>query len=146
MVAAFNRVQIENITSHQVPERGKRGKIYKIDFPQMLVHPPSTLLLVGNLIVLPAQDCTESPKISCALKSLTALELFDTWNQRNEDLRYTHYTATGASRIDRMYATRNMDKKQCEICAVAFSDHLAVILHTKCLATTNNLGEGSYAR
>jgi exonuclease III len=142
MVATFNGVQIANIYAPLgAGKRKEKEDFYNIDVPQLLGHPPSTFLLVGDFnCVLHAQDCTGSPNISRALKSLLGgLELFDTWDQRNENRRYTHYTATGASRIDRIYATGNMmDKKpSTEICAVAFSDHLAVNLLTKCLATTN---------
>jgi exonuclease III len=146
MVATFNGVKIANIYAPGARKRKEREDFYNIDFPQVLDHPPSTLLLVGDFnCVQHAQDCTGSPNISRALKSLlTGLELFDTWDQRNENRRYMHYTATRASRVDRIYATRNMmDKKQStEICAVAFSDHLAVILHTKCLTTTTTWGRG----
>jgi hypothetical protein len=43
---------------------------------------------------------------------------------------YTHYTATGASGIDRIYATRNIISKKLgvETVAAAFTDHHAVIL------------------
>jgi hypothetical protein len=43
---------------------------------------------------------------------------------------YTHYTAQGASRIVRIYLTRQLlkSKQGVESIAAAFTDHLAVIL------------------
>jgi hypothetical protein len=43
---------------------------------------------------------------------------------------YTHYTPTGAPRIDRIYVTRNiLSKKQgVETVAAAFTDHFSVVL------------------
>jgi exonuclease III len=114
MVATFNGVQIANIYAPSgARKRKEREDFYNIDVPQLLGHPPSTLLLVGDFnCVLNAQDCTGSPNISRALKSLlTGLELVDTWDQRNENPRYSHYTATGASMIGRIYAARNMTEK-----------------------------------
>jgi len=44
---------------------------------------------------------------------------------------YTHLISTGASRIDRIYVTRNQrtKKRGAEMLAAAFTDHFAVSLH-----------------
>jgi exonuclease III len=114
MVATFNGVQIVNIYAPSGAGNRKEGEeFYNIDVPQLLGHPPSSLLLAGDFnCVLHAQDCTGTPNISRELKSLlTGLEIVDTWDQKNGNRRYTHYTATRALRIVRMYATRNMIAK-----------------------------------
>jgi len=43
---------------------------------------------------------------------------------------YTHYTPTGASRIDRIYVTTKImfKKEGVETVAAAFTDHLTVVL------------------
>jgi hypothetical protein len=38
------------------------------------------------------------------------LDLKDTWDQRQGNRSYTHYTSTGDARIDRIYASREMMK------------------------------------
>jgi hypothetical protein len=89
-------------------------------------------------------DCTGTPTISRTLRNLVAgLDLQEAWDQRRGNRLYTHYTFSGASRIDRIYATREMKvKKSIEICTEAFSDHLAVILHTGCMTATTTRGRG----
>jgi hypothetical protein len=93
MVAAFNGEQMANISSPSgAGKRKEREDFNTIDVPQLLGHPPSTLLLLVDFnCVLHAQDCTGSPNISSALKFLlTGLKLFDNWDQRSENRQYTH--------------------------------------------------------
>ena len=49
---------------------------------------------------------------------------------KKERNTYTHYTATGASRIDRIYVTRGLKRRQqgAEAVAAAFTDHFTVTL------------------
>ena len=51
---------------------------------------------------------------------------------------YTHYTGRGASRLDRIYTTRNLrDNKQgIKMRVAAFTDHLAVVLRIELEVTT----------
>jgi hypothetical protein len=59
------------------------------------------------------------------------MDLIDAWDRGNNTPAYTHFTATGAARIDRIYITRPLleAKKNTLIHATAFTDHFAVILH-----------------
>ena len=58
------------------------------------------------------------------------MKLFDVWEATQPRNVYTHYTPTGASRIDRIYVTENLiiRKQGVATVAAAFTDHLAVIL------------------
>ena len=53
------------------------------------------------------------------------------WQTHTSCPVYTHYINNGASRFDRIYATKSLldRKKGAETVAAAFSDHLAVIVH-----------------
>ena len=52
------------------------------------------------------------------------------WEANPERGIYIHYSRQGASRLDRIYATRNLSdrKKGVETVVAAFTDHLAVVL------------------
>ena len=58
--------------------------------------------------------------------------------------QYTHFTSTGASRIDRIYVTRNLRTKQrgVETLAAAFTDHFAVSLRLSLDASSTLRGKG----
>ena len=58
------------------------------------------------------------------------LALTDTWQGNPTHKLYTHYSASGATRIDQIYATRELfERKLCVEAIVApFTDHLAVYL------------------
>jgi hypothetical protein len=51
------------------------------------------------------------------------------WETSQERATYTHYTSLGASRIDRIYGSRNLSrqKRSAETRVAAFTDHLAVV-------------------
>ena len=53
-------------------------------------------------------------------------ELLDMWPEND----YIHYSPMGATRIDRVYTTKELSTKKvgAETVAAAFTDHLAVIL------------------
>lgn len=56
--------------------------------------------------------------------------LHDAWQANSVHTAYTHYTASGASRLDRLYVTGALLARQLrvETVAAAFTDHLAVVL------------------
>jgi len=61
---------------------------------------------------------------------MQGLNLIDVWEATPTRTAYTHYTATGASRIERIYVTHDLRRGQqgAETVAAAFTDHFAVIL------------------
>ena len=58
------------------------------------------------------------------------LDLIDVWEATPARTAYTHYTTTGASRIDRIYVTHDLRRRQqgAKTVVAAFTDHIAVIL------------------
>jgi len=58
------------------------------------------------------------------------LQLRDTWQGNPTRKVYTHYSASGATRIDRIYATRELLERKLGVEAIVapFTDHLAVCL------------------
>ena len=60
------------------------------------------------------------------------------WETSQEHATYTHYTSRGASRIDRIYVSRNLSrhKRGAETRVAAFTDHLAVVIRIALEATT----------
>ena len=55
---------------------------------------------------------------------------------------YTHYTRSGAARLDRIYVSRQINGRKygIETAVAAFTDHLAVILRIALNVTTVQLG------
>jgi len=56
--------------------------------------------------------------------------MVDVWDVNQGRIIYTHYTAQGASRLDRIYLSRQMlkSKQGVESIASAFTDNMAVLL------------------
>jgi endonuclease/exonuclease/phosphatase family metal-dependent hydrolase len=63
---------------------------------------------------------------------------------RKQQEKDTHYTATGESRIDRIYTTKALMSRETSIetLAVAFTDHNAVILRIAIDFPTQHRGRG----
>jgi exonuclease III len=103
------------------------------------------MILAGDFNCTLAQtDCTGTPNNSAALnKLIKGLGLTDAWNPQTRE-SYTHYTATGASRIDRIYTTIALlsRKTGIETMAVAFTDHNAVILRIALNLPIQHRGRG----
>ena len=59
-----------------------------------------------------------------------------------ERATHTHYTSRGASRIDRIYASRNLSrhKRDAETRVAAFTGHLAMVIRIALGATTMRRG------
>jgi len=77
---------------------------------------------------------------------INGLKLKDAWDPNKNPFGFTHYTATGATRIDRMYLSEDLirHKQGTETIAAAFTDHLAVLFRIQ-LATPRTLrGKGRW--
>jgi endonuclease/exonuclease/phosphatase family metal-dependent hydrolase len=112
--------------------RVDREHFYNSELPSMMRHTPGALLLGGdfNCTKTPA-EATGQPSPSKALSELIRrMDLKDTWSHNYNQPIYTHYTHTGASRLDRIYASSALlaRKVKSVILPVAFTDHHAVIL------------------
>jgi len=90
-------------------------------------------------------DLTSNFNYSRALNELVhVFDLVDMWATAPERGVYTHYTLQGASRLDRIYMSRNLSGKKCgtEKVVTAFTDHLAVALRIALNVTTVRPGQG----
>ena len=68
--------------------------------------------------------------IRALTRLVTGLDLMDVWDMNQGQMIYTHYTAQGVSRLDRIYLSRQLlkSKQGMESIAAAFTDDLAVML------------------
>jgi hypothetical protein len=134
ILGTFHDMKILNVCAPSgTTRRREREEFFNTDIPRLLLRPHDTLIISGdfNCVVNPT-DTTGTLHFSRALpKLLTGLELRGTWNRGNNQPLYTHYTPTGAARLDRIYISKNLiqAKKSTIIYATVFTDHLAVVLH-----------------
>jgi hypothetical protein len=90
------------------------------------------MLVAGdfNCVLHPA-NCPGHTNYSRALVTLVRdFELHDVWDTSRSRTGYTHYAPRSASRLDRIYVTEHLlaRKQGVETVALAFTDHLAVVL------------------
>jgi exonuclease III len=107
--AQFNDIKIVNIYALSGSEKKReRDDFYNNDVALLLVHPNPHMILAGDFnCVFSNSDCTDSPLISRALPNLAKrLELIDLWDATRGRQIFTHYTAQGATRIDRIYLSK----------------------------------------
>jgi hypothetical protein len=104
------------------------------------------MILGGDFnCVLAKTDCTGHFNFSRVLNALVkGFDLVDMWEATLERGVYTHYTRQGASRLDRIYVTRNLSQKMVgtETVMAAFTDHLAVVLRIALDVETIRRGTG----
>ena len=122
-------------------KRHERENFFTNELAYLLPTCPTEILLAGdfNCLISPA-DCTGSPNLSKALASTIAvLALRDAWEQSSQKHRYTHYTNSGATRIDRIYIKNPLKKRKqgAETIIAPFSDHLAVVIRLTYSHQTN---------
>jgi endonuclease/exonuclease/phosphatase family metal-dependent hydrolase len=114
-----------------VERRAERKHFFNVE---LLILPltPTALIIAGNFnCILEACDTMGSAPRSAALERLTTwLRLQDAWDRTNRNRGFTHY-AQSASRLDHIYVTERLhcEKIGVETAIVAFTDHMAVILH-----------------
>ena len=112
--------------------RKEREDFFNIDVPHLIPPNDTEMILAGDFnCVLAHEDCTGQRNYSRTLKRMVCgVGLIDVGAATPTRIIYTHFTSTGASRIDRIYVTRNLRTKQCgvETLAAAFTDHFAVSL------------------
>jgi len=143
--ADFQNVTILNIYAPSGAERGRdRENVFSNELPYLLRGIPPSLLIGGDFIsFITNLDATGHPNYSRALQEfIRGFDLLDTWEKSQERATYTHYSSRGASRIDRIYASRNLSrqKRGAETRIAAFTDHLAVVIRIVLEATTMRRG------
>jgi exonuclease III len=147
MAAILNGTWIVNIYApFGAEKKNERETFYNTDLTYILPTTHADMILEDDFnCILSKTDSTGSNNYSRALANVAnGLGLIDAWNTSTSRRMYTHYTTTGASRIDRIYATINIMSKKLgvEIVAAAFPDHHAVILRIAISATLTLCGRG----
>jgi exonuclease III len=144
MATQFQYVTIVNIYAPSGAERRDRENFVSNELPYLLRDIPPSLLVGGDFNCVRTNiDATGHPNYSRALQEfIRGFDLLDTWETSQERATYTHYTSRGASRIDRIYASRNLSrhKRGAETRVAAFTDHLAVVIRIAFEATTMGRG------
>jgi exonuclease III len=110
MAAIPNGTWIVNIYAPSGAEKKNgRESFYNTDLTYILHTTHADMIIAGDFnCILSKRDSTGTNNYSRALANiLNGLGLIDAWNTSTSRRMYTYYTATGASRIDRIYATRN---------------------------------------
>jgi len=112
-------------------KRQERECFYSNELPYLLRASPSNMIVGDFNCVLNQTGRTGHFNNSKALDGLVrGFDLHDMWRENLLRTVFTHYTPMGASRIDRIYTTRNTSDKKIgvETVAAVFTDHLAVVL------------------
>jgi len=147
MAGILNGIWIVNIYAPSGAEKkNERETFYGTDLTYILPTTHAGMFLAGDFnCILSKTDSTGTNNYSRALTNIVSgLGLIDAWITATSRRMYTHYTTTGASRIDRIYATRNIMSKKLgvETVAAAFTYHHTVILRLTISAPLTKRGRG----
>jgi hypothetical protein len=110
MAAILNGTWIVNIYAPSGAEKkNERETFYNTDLTYILPTTHADIILAENFnCILSKTDSTGTNNYSKTLANIVnGLGLIDAWNTSTSRRMYTHYTATGASRIDRGYTIWN---------------------------------------
>jgi endonuclease/exonuclease/phosphatase family metal-dependent hydrolase len=133
MAAKFREIWVINVKAPSGKAmKQKRERFFNSELPYLLTGETGHILLGGDFnCILEASDSIGSFTYNRALAELVhSLALTDTWQGNPSRKVYTHNSAFGATRIDGIYATRELlgRKLGVEVIVVPFTDHLAVCL------------------
>jgi exonuclease III len=134
IAAEYKGLHIVNIYAPSgKAKRTEREHFYNAKVPQLLQTGHGEIIIRGDFnCVLDPADSSGHFHTSMALTEITrGLQLKDTWKQDQNRPVYTHYCNTGASRIDRMYVSRDIAPgiTGTDFLPAAFTDHDAVVVH-----------------
>jgi endonuclease/exonuclease/phosphatase family metal-dependent hydrolase len=147
ITAHFNGIKTINIYAPSGSKKKReREDFYNGDVARLLTHYSDNMVLAGDFnCVLTPSDCTGSFNVSRALTRLvTGLDLVDVGEANQRRIIYTHHTAQGASRLDRIYLSRQLmkSKQGVETIAAAFTDYLAVMIRVSLSTPCTTRGKG----
>ena len=112
--------------------RTERERFYKVELPALFSEYTNPILIGGdfNCMLQPIDSTGPFTSSNALAEIVRGLRLTDMWNQDPSHPMFTHYSTTGATRIDRIYlSTANIEtKKRIEIIPTAYTDHHAVVL------------------
>jgi exonuclease III len=147
IAAKFNDYWLINIYApSRMACRQEREAFYTCELSHILSQPANNILMAGDFnCTLEKGNATGTLNQSRGLTEIIrGMELRDVWNRTPESPGYTHYSINGASRLDRIYVTKELyQKKQgLETKIAAFTDHLAICLHLKQDKPIPQMGRG----
>jgi exonuclease III len=133
MAMSVGEIHVVNIYDPSgTSKRLETETFFNNDLPYLLDMASEDILLGGDFnCVLDAGDSTGHGSYSRSLSMLIyGYSLRDAWQARPGNTAYTHYTAHGATRLDRFYLTEGLLRRKTGVATVAaaFTDQLAVIL------------------
>lgn len=110
----------------------QRDNFYKYTLAYYLRHSSEYLIIAGDFnCVTNPNDATGSSNVSSCLKqTIQHLNVDDTWTILNNHIDYTYITSNTASRIDRIYISKNLKQnlRTTNVHSVAVSDHRAYVI------------------
>jgi len=131
MAAKFREIWIINVYAPSgTAMKQERERFFNSELPYLLNGETGHMLLGGDFnCLLDASDTTCS--YSRALAELVyGLAITDTWQGKPTRKVFTHYSASGANKIDPIYAIRELLERKLGVKAIVapFTNHLAVCL------------------
>jgi exonuclease III len=111
MTANMEELSIVNIyVPSGTARKPKREAFFNGELAYLVRHANGPILLGGesNCTTDPMDSTGQVQPITALANLLNGLGLHDIWKQNPSHQAYTHYLASGASRIDRMYLSRNI--------------------------------------
>ena len=112
--------------------RQEREQFYNSELTYVLIAASPHMIIGGDFnCVLIKNDSTDQLNYTIAFDGLIhGFELQDTWHTYPTRNGFSHYSATGTTRIERIYSRKELSTRKImvETMAAAFTDHLTVIL------------------
>jgi len=144
MSASIRSILVVNTSGAE--KRQEREVFYNTEVVHLIPSSSTAMILSGDFYcAITNDDCTGQRNCSRALARLMqGLDLMDVREATPTRTAYTHYTATGASRIDRICITHDLRRRQksADTVVAAFTDHFAVILRLTMDAPCSPRGKG----
>ena len=115
MSASLHGILIVNIYAPSDSQKRQEMECFYNTEVIYLIPSFSTAMILASDFncVITNDDCTGQRNYSRALvRLIQGLDLIDVWQATPTRTAYTHYTATGASRIDRIYVTHDLRRRQ----------------------------------
>ena len=133
---------------HPVPQKGTNVSIsLKMNYHTYYDHPKSRTKIGGDFNrVIETSRTTGHYKPSRALAELNHGFVFkDTWLQNPTKPTYTHYSISGATKIDHIYTIQELlEKLGIEILGAAFTYHHNVLLRLAVDTSIIRMGRGRW--
>jgi exonuclease III len=133
IAADYNGLRLVNVYAPAgTARRTDRERFFNSELLALFYAASQSVLLGGdfNCVLHPTNTTGPFTTSSTLSEVVRGLSLSDAWSQDSQRPAYTHFSPTGATRIDRFYITQELvlQKTGIEILPAAFTDHNAVVL------------------